>query len=189
MPFGKKQDRKIAGDDPNPFSLYFLILCLLAFLFSLLCAVWHSKRVRVSPNRTSAPRASDLEIYFYVFPYCVPASLFIFFTSCCLAKKKNNRKIAGDDPNPFSLYFLILCLLAFLFSLLCAVWHSKRVSPNRTSAPRASDLEIYFYVFPYCVPASLFIFFTSCRLAKNKIAKSQETIQIHFLCIFLFCAC
>ena len=103
--------------------------------------------------------------------------------------KKHDRKIAGDDPNPFSLYFLILCLLSFLFSLLCAVWHSKRVSPHRTSAPRASDLEIYFYVFPYCVPASLFIFFKTCRLAKNTIAKSQETIQIHFLCIFLFCAC
>ena len=120
----------------------------------------------------------------------MPASLFIFFTSCRLAKNKIAKSQETIQIHFLYKYFLILCLLAFLFSLLCAVWHSKRirVSPNRTSAPRASDLEIYFYVFPYCVPASLFIFFTSCRLSKNKIAKSQETIQIHFLCIFLFCA-
>ena len=165
MLFGKKQDRKIAGDDPNPFSLYFLILCLVAFLFSLLCAVWHSKRV--SPHRTSAPRASDLEIYFYVFPYCVPASLFIFFTSCRLAKNKSqNRRRRSKSiffvfsyfvpaslfiffiivpfgipneslqiaPPPhavratlryISMYFLIVCRLVFLSSLLCAVWLSK----------------------------------------------------------------
>ena len=128
---------------------------------------------------------------FFVFSYFVPASLFIFFTSCRLAKNKIAKSQETIQIHFLCIFLFCACsLLAFLFSLLCAVWHSKRirVSPNRTSAPRASDLEIYFYVFPYCVPASLFIFFTLCRLAKNKIAKSQETIQIHFLCIFLLCA-
>ena len=142
MPFGRKQDRKIAGDHPNSFSLYFLIVCRLVFLFSLLCAVWQNTR------------------------------------------SQNRRR----PSNSFSLYCLILSLLAFLFSLLGAVWHFERVSPHCTSAPRASDLEINFYVFPHCVPASLFIFFTMCRLAENKIAKSQETIQINFLCISSLCA-
>ena len=147
MPFGKKQDRKIAGDDPNPFSLYFLILCLLSFLFSLLCAVWHSKRV--SPHRTSAPRACDLEIYSMYF--LIVCRLIFLFSLLRAVWQKTNRKIAGDDPNPFSLYFLILCLLIlFIFFTLCrlAFQTHVRVSPNRTSAPRASDLQIYFYVFP-----------------------------------------
>ena len=153
-----KQDRKIAGDDPNPFSLYFLILFLLAFLFSY-----------VVPFGTSLSKSHLLPTCEWPWkkPYFVPASLFIFFTLCRLATKQDHQ-IAGDDPIPFSLYFLILCLLAFLFSLLCAVWLSKRVSPKRTSAPRASDLEIDFYVFPYFVPASLFIFCTLCRRLATK---------------------
>ena len=150
MPFGIPNESLHIAPPPHVrvtlkyISMYFLIVCRLVFLFSLLCAVWQKTR---SQNRRRRSKS-----IFFVFSYFVPT-------------------------------------IAFLFSLLCAVWHSKRVSPHRTSAPRASDLEIYFDVFPYCVPASLFIFFTSCRLAKNKIAKSQETIQIHFLCIFLFCAC
>ena len=111
VPFGRKQDRKIAGDHPNSFSLYFLILCRLVFLFSLLCAVWQKTRSqnRRRPSKfiffvfsyfvpaslfifftlcqTILSTSHLLEIYFYVFPYCVPASLFIFFTLCRFAFK------------------------------------------------------------------------------------------------------
>ena len=170
MPFGRKQDRKIAGDHPNSFSLYFLIVCRLVFLFSSLCAVWQKTR--------SQNRRRPSKFIFFVFPHCVPASLFIFFTLCRLAE----NKIAGDHPNSFSLYFLIVCRLVFLFSSLCAVWQKTR------SQNRRRPSKFIFFVFPHCVPASLFIFFTLCRLAENKIAKSQETNQIHFLCISSLCA-
>ena len=126
-------------------SMYFLNVCRLIFLFSLLRAVW----------------------------------------------QKTNRKIAGVHPNPFSLCILILCLLSFLFSLpsLCRLAFQTSLSTSHLRPTCEWPWNIFLCISLNCVPASLFIFFKTCRLAKNKIAKSQETIQIHFLCIFLFCAC
>ena len=128
MPFGKKQDLKIAGDDPNPFSLYFLILCLLAFLFSLLCAVWHSKRV--SPHRTSAPRASDLDIYIFMYFLIVCRLVFLFSLLCAVwqkARSQNRRRRSKSIFFVFSYFvhtayyslfiFFTLCRLAFQTSL------------------------------------------------------------------------
>ena len=145
MPFGRKQDRKIAGDHPNrrrpSFSLYCLILSLLAFLFSLLGAVWHSKR---SSLHIAPPPHVRVTLKY------------------------------------ISMYFLIVCRLVFLFSLLCAVWQKTR------SQNRRRPSKFIFFVFPHCVPASLFIFFTLCRLAEYKIAKSQETIKFIFFVLSYF---
>ena len=106
--------------------------------------------------------------------------------------KKQIAKSQETIQIHFLCIFLFCACSSFLYSLLCAVWHSKRMYESLRIAPpphvRVTFKYIFMYFRPYCVPASLFIFFTSCRLAKNKIAKSQETIQIHFLCIFLFCA-
>ena len=99
----------------------------------------------------------------------MPGSLFISFSMCRLAE----IKIAKSSTNFLCIYFLIVCRLVFLFSSLCAVWQKTR-SQNR------QDSKLIFFVFPHCVPASLFIFFTLCRLAENKIAKSSKIIFFVF---------
>ena len=181
------------------FSLYFLILCRLVFLFSLFCAVWP---VRTKSRQIAGDEESIFYVFkvclliFFVFPYFVPASLFIFFILCRLAietslakshETKNSFSMSLKCAFSFSLYFLILCQLVFLFSLFCAIWLSKQVSPNRRR------LRIHF------VPASLFIFFILCRLAdrtkSRQIAGDRELIfyifkvcLLIFLCISIFCA-
>ena len=144
------------------------------FIFFTMC--------RLAENKI----AKSSKIIFFVFPHCVPASLFIFFTMCRLAENKIAKSQETIFVNSFSIVFRKIAGDLIFFYFLGAVCHSERVSPHCTSAPRACDLEIIFYVFPHCVPASLFIFFTLCRLAENKIAKSG--LQINFLCISSLCA-
>ena len=132
-------------------------------------------------RKTRSQKSS--KFIFFVFPHCVPASLFIFFTLCRLAEKQD-RKIAGDHLNSFSLYFLILSLLAFLCSLLGAVCHSE-TSPLHIAPPppRACDLEItssracpLTYSFTVCRLSVFCFHLTLCRqLLTNSLFRAGHT--------------
>ena len=182
MPFGRKQDRKIAGDHPNSFSLYFIILCLLAFLFSLLCAVWHSKRssLHIAPPPHVRVTLKYISMYFLI----VCRLVFLFSLLCAVWQKTRSQN--RRRPSKFIFFVFPHCVPAslFIFFTLCRLAENKIA--HCTSAPRASDLEIYFFVFPYCVPASLFIFFTCAVWQKTRSQNRRRPSKFIF---FVFPHC
>ena len=100
----------------------------------------------------------------------------------------------------FSLYFLILCRLVFLFYLFCAVWLSKQVSPNRrrrrihflclytivfcffytVSAQCESDLEIKGRFGETCFDSQTAQNKENKKTSQHKIRKYKENEKTHF---------
>ena len=134
MPFGKKQIAKSQETIQIHFLCIFLFCACSSFLFSLLCAVWHSKRMYESLRIAPPPhvRVTFKYIFMYFRPYCVPASLFIFFTSCRLAKKtrsQNRRRRSKSIFFVFS-YFVpsVLAFVIFFFAKRHEVRKIKRLA-------------------------------------------------------------
>ena len=77
----------------------------------------------------------------------------------------------------FSLYFLILCRLVFLFSLFCAVWLSKQVSPYRSQETENSFCMSFHFlcISLFCAGKSFyFLYFVPFGLAfKTSLSKSH----------------
>ena len=104
-------------------------------------------------------------IIFFVFPYFVPASLFIFFILCRLAPKQ-------FSPNRRRRRINFLCI--FLLS-------------NCTSALRASDLEIYFFLFIYTPAQRESVLLTSSHACPFTLY-SWECAGSRVFCFTINCA-
>ena len=148
--------------------MYFLIVCRLVFLFSLLRAVWQKTR---SQNRRSPSKS-----IFFVYSYFVPAILFIFFTVFVPFGIPNESLHIAPPPHVrvtlkyISMYFLIVCR-ASLFILFkepqSVPFGKKHDSQNRSMTYPKSIFFVFSTSYCACYPLIDFALANLCRLATS----------------------